>query len=116
MGERKSNSKTQVLKIPADTTAKKLQVFNGILELTDKEMEVLSLLIDKGETVDLCSPTNKRIVAEELNISDHNTLNNYVKRLKDKKVILKTKDGYKINALLQQVINPKVQTVIKLIK
>jgi hypothetical protein len=42
------------LKINADTTLKYLQVFNGILELTFKELEVLSLLIDNSETIDLC--------------------------------------------------------------
>ena len=55
-----------------------------------------------GETIDLCSATNKKIVAKDMGIKDYNTLNNYVKRLKDKKAIKKTKDGYELNPLLVQ--------------
>jgi len=88
------------LKINADTTLKYLQVFNGILELTYRELQVLSKLIDLGETVDLCSSTNKKLVADDMGIKDYNTLNNYVKRLKDKGAIKKTKDGYALNPLL----------------
>jgi len=90
------------LKINADTTLKYLQVFNGILELTYRELQVLSKLIDLGETVDLCSATNKRLVADDMGIKDYNTLNNYVKRLKDKGAIKKTKDGYALNPLLSK--------------
>lgn len=100
------------LKINADTTLKYLQVFNGILELTFKELEVLSLLIDNSETVDLCSPLNKKIVAEKLHIKDHNTLNNYVKRLKDKGAIVKTKNGYEVNNLLK----PENKVIIEITK
>lgn len=98
------------LKVNADSTLKYLQVFNGILQLTFKELEVLSLLIDHSETIDLCSSTNKRLVAEKLHIKDHNTLNNYVKRLKDKGAIVKTKDGYEVNPLLK----PENQVVIEI--
>jgi len=100
------------LKVNADTTLKYLQVFNGILELTFKELEVLSLLIDNSETVDLCSPINKRTVAKKLNIKDHNTLNNYVKRLKDKGAITKTINGYEVNPILK----PENKVVIEIIK
>lgn len=88
------------LKINADTTLKYLQVFNGILELTYRELQVLSKLIDLGQTRDLCSVTNKKLVADDMGIKDYNTLNNYVKRLKDKGAIKKTVDGYKLNPLL----------------
>lgn len=88
------------LKINADTTLKYLQVFNGILELTYRELQVLSKLIDLGKTKDLCSVANKKIVADDMGIKDYNTLNNYVKRLKDKSAIKKTVDGYELNPLL----------------
>jgi hypothetical protein len=87
--------------IKTDTTYKYLQVFNGIMELTDKELLILSKLIDLGETVNLCSPKNKKIVATDLNIKDPNTLNNYVKRLKDKGAIRQTKDGYTLAKFLK---------------
>ena len=36
--------------IKPDTTVKFLQVFNGILELTDTELKVLAEFIDSSET------------------------------------------------------------------
>lgn len=89
------------INIKVDTTYKYIQVFNGILELTDKEMAVLSNFVDLSKTVNICSAESKREVAKAMNIEDPNTLNNYVKRLKDKGAIVKTKDGYKLSKLLQ---------------
>lgn len=88
--------------IKTDTTLKFLQVFNGILELTDTELRILASFIDNGETVNLCSPANKKKVAEVMEIKDHNTLNNYVKRLKDKGAIVQTKNGYELSPLLKK--------------
>lgn len=90
------------IKINPDTTLKFLQVFNGILELTDTELKVLAEFIDSTETANLCSAINKKKVAEKLEIKDPNTLNNYVKRLKDKKAIVTTKDGYQLSPLLKR--------------
>lgn len=90
------------INIKPNTTLKFLQVFNGILELTDTELRVLANLIDSSETVNLCSPANKKKVAELMNIKDHNTLNNYVKRLKDKNAIVLTKNGYALSPLLRR--------------
>ena len=100
MGEPRSYSRMKIT-IKTDTTYKYLQVFNGIMELTDKELLILSKLIDLGETVNLCSAKNKKIVADDLDIKDPNTLNNYVNRLKDKGAILQTKDGYELAKFLE---------------
>jgi DNA-binding MarR family transcriptional regulator len=89
------------IKIAADSTYKYLQVFNGIFELTDKELLVLSYLIDLKKTTNLCSAKNKKLVAEKLGIQDYSTLNNYVKRLKDKGAIITTPDGYKLTPVLE---------------
>ena len=96
------HSMTRKIKIQPQTTYQFLQVFNGILELTDKELEVLSLFIDNSDTVNLCSSETKKKVAKKLNIDNSNTLNIYVKRLKDKGAILKDKDGYKVSKLLER--------------
>ena len=96
--------------IEADSTFKFLQVFNGILELTDKELLILSKLIDIGDT-NLCSPTSKKSVADDLGIKDPNTLNNYVKRLKDKGAIMKGKSGYKLSRLIQPSPNVTIEIV-----
>ena len=94
------------IKIQPQTTYQFLQVFNGILELTDKEMNVLALFIDLSETINLCSADTKRAVAESMGIDNPNTLNIYVKRLKDKGAIKKTKNGYKVSKLIER--NSKV--------
>lgn len=88
------------INIKADTTYKYLQVFNGILELTDKEMVVLSNFVDLSKSVNICSADTKKEVAKTMGIEDPNTLNNYVKRLKDKGAIKKTKNGYELSKLL----------------
>lgn len=90
------------MNIRTDTTQKFLQIFNGILELTDTELKVLAEFIDCSETVNLCSPVNKKKVSEKLEIKDHNTLNNYVKRLKDKGAITQTKNGYELASILKK--------------
>ena len=90
------------INIEAKTTFQFLQVFNGILELTDKEMLILSKFIDLNDSTNLCSQTSKKFVADEVGMQDPNTLNNYVKRLKDKGAIVKTKKGYKLAKLLSK--------------
>ena len=90
------------IQIKTDTTFKYLQVFNGILELTDKELLILSKFIDLSETTNICSADSKKKVAESVGIADPNTLNNYVKRLKDKGALVKTKNGYSLSKLLKK--------------
>ena len=97
-----NQQKARRVNIKTDTTQKFLQIFNGILELTDTELKVLAEFIDSSETVNLCSPANKKKVSEVLGIKDHNTLNNYVKRLKDKGAIVQTKNGYELAAILKK--------------
>ena len=98
----KNQTKLRRVNIKTDTTQKFLQIFNGILELTDTELKVLAEFIDSSETVNLCSPANKKKVSETLGIKDHNTLNNYVKRLKDKGAIVQTKNGYEVATILKR--------------
>ena len=54
------------IQIKTDTTFKYLQVFNGILELTDKELLILSKFIDLSETTNICSADSKKKVAEDV--------------------------------------------------
>ncbi len=89
------------IKIKAQTTFKYLSFFNGLFKLTENELKVLAALVDNQDTDNnLCSASNKKKIAEILEIKDHNTLNNYVKRLKDKKAIIKDKANYKLNPML----------------
>jgi hypothetical protein len=98
------------IQINTDTTFKYLQVFNGILELTQKELEVLAALIDTGELNDLCDIDTKKIVAKKLNLQDFNTLNNYIKRLKDKNALIKKGSKY----ILAPFLTPKSQMLIQI--
>ena len=90
------------LTINASSTIKALQIWNGIFDLTMMELEVLSSLLDTSLDTDsnLCSASNKKRVANLLKVDDYRTLNNYVKRLKDKRAILYEDKVYKINSLL----------------
>ena len=54
----------------------------------------------------MCSVEAKKAVAESMGIENPNTLNIYVKRLKDKGAIQKTKNGYKVSKLIER--NSKV--------
>jgi hypothetical protein len=74
--------------ITTDSAFKYLQVFNGILELTQKELIVLSEFVSVGDPKNLCTIETKKIVAENVGLEDFNTLNNYIKRLKDKGAIM----------------------------
>tara|TARA_Y100001973_G_C5140930_1_gene302876 strand:+ start:315 stop:659 length:345 start_codon:yes stop_codon:yes gene_type:complete len=96
--------------INADTTLKYVQVWNGIFNLTNKELEVLSLFIDIHKTVDIrniCHNKIKQVVAAKLDIRDANTLNNYIKKLKDKGAIRKVESIY----VLTPILNPNIKTV-----
>ena len=89
--------------ITIDNTLKYLQLWNGIFNLTDKELEILSAFIDIQNItneVNLCSVKNKREVARMVGIKDYNTLNNYIKKFKDKRVITKANNNYSLNSFL----------------
>lgn len=96
--------KTKKITVNVNTTYKFLQVWNGIFNLTNKELEILSTFVDTGkvtETKNLCSMKNKKLVAAAVGIKDPNTLNNYIKRFKDKGVFKKEGNNYTVNTLLE---------------
>ncbi len=84
-----------------------LQILNGILKLTRMEIFVLAQFMNLKDALDgtdldpaykeriLFSSENRKIVKENLKITEQN-LNNYIKSLKDKKVILYELGYYKI--------------------
>tara|TARA_R110000765_G_scaffold33034_1_gene76034 strand:- start:283 stop:615 length:333 start_codon:yes stop_codon:yes gene_type:complete len=86
-----------------DSTLKYLQLWNGIFNLTDKGLQILSTFIDVQnitDEVNLCSVRNKKEVARMVGIKDPNTLNNYIKRFKDKGAMIKSMNTYKLNPFL----------------
>jgi len=60
---------------------------NGILKLTDREVEVIAAFI-RYDKENAATPSARKYVAEELEMKSVAVLNNFVKALKDKGVIL----------------------------
>ena len=86
-----------------DSTLKYIQLWNVIFNLTEKELQILSTFIDVQtitDEVNLCSVRNKKEVSRIVGIKDYNTLNNYIKRFKDKGVMLKRSGHYILNPFL----------------
>ena len=107
--------KKKKITVDIDSTLKYLQLWNGIFNLTDKGLQILSTFIDVQnitEEVNLCSVKNKREVARMVGIKDYNTLNNYIKKFKDKRVITKANNNYSLNSFL----NPETDSVTVNIK
>lgn len=64
---------------------------NGILKLTDREVEVVAAFI-RYDKENAATPAARKYVAEELEMKSVAVLNNFVKALKDKGVILPVPD------------------------
>jgi|TARA_R110000744_G_scaffold8270_2_gene27733 hypothetical protein len=97
--------KKKRITVNINTTYKYLRLWNGLFNLTPKELKILAALVDVNREQSLpvknaCNIEIKKLVAERVGIKDYNTLNNYVKRFKDKGVILKKSGNYALNKLL----------------
>jgi predicted transcriptional regulator len=96
-------SKKRKITVNIDTTYKYIQLWNGIFNLTEKGMQILSAFIDVQVITNednFCSVRNKKEVARIVGIKDYNTLNNYIKRFKDKGVVIKKDSLYSLNTFL----------------
>ena len=96
------------VKIKANSIYKRLQIWNGIFDLTNKELEVVSAFIKVNITAkrkNLCSKKNKDDVAKLLQFEDPNDINNYIKKLKDKGALTFNKGSYEVNKML----NPQIK-------
>ena len=103
--------------VKIDTTYKFIKLWNGLFNLTPKELQILAAFVDANrdseeEVINACSSAIKKVVAAKLNIKDHNTLNNYVKRFKHKGVILKKGKYYSLNKILDPGTS-SVEIIIK---
>jgi hypothetical protein len=99
------------LTLKLTTTAKYISFWNSIFNLTKKEISILLDFISISSTYGLCTLEAKKAVSTQRNIKDYNTLNNYVKKLKDKNAIELTNDGYKLHRLLRNEENVTVTVV-----
>tara|TARA_R100000951_G_scaffold48309_1_gene41050 strand:+ start:2742 stop:3083 length:342 start_codon:yes stop_codon:yes gene_type:complete len=95
----------QKLTIKVASTRKYLNLWNGIFNLTPKELRVLSTMVDvarKKKEQNICNVKVKKEAARLLEEPDFNTLNNYVKKLKDKGAIKKVGKNYELHKLLKR--------------
>ena len=102
--------KKRKITVSIDTTYKYVQLWNGIFNLTDKELAIISAFIDTNiirEDINICSVENKKAVSRIVGIKDYNTLNNYVKKFKDKGAMILSHNTYKLNPFL----NPDTDVV-----
>tara|TARA_R110000824_G_scaffold14863_1_gene62927 strand:- start:1088 stop:1417 length:330 start_codon:yes stop_codon:yes gene_type:complete len=93
----------QKITIPIDSISKYVSIWNGIFNLTPMELKILSTFIEVQNITNkknICTLSNKKEVARIVGLSDYNTLNNYIKKLKDKGAFLYNGKGYTLNRLL----------------
>ncbi len=98
------------LNIKANSIFKRVQIWNGIFDLTNKELEIISAFIKvnlKSKSKNFCTKKSKDAVAKIMEFEDSNTLNNYIKKLKDKGALNYKKGIYSVNKLL----NPKITKI-----
>ena len=103
--------------VKADSTYKYLQLWNGIFNLTNTELAILSSFIDVDtnlKNTNFCAMENKKAVAIEVGIKDPNTLNNYIKKFKDKGVVIKKGSNYILNKLLIPNTNGSIRETIEI--
>lgn len=80
---------------------------NGILKLTDLELNLLCLLsFIKNRHDEILNPSIRKAISKELNISMP-SLNNYLKILRKKKVLLLNNNKYNINEKIYIPLNKK---------
>lgn len=85
-----------------------LKALNGFLNLTDFEIDILACMLNNN--VDILNKTNRLEVRNLLNKSEY-TFNNYIKKLKDKKVLIPMEDGLAIHPTIATPIKDKEITV-----
>jgi len=85
-----------------------LTVINCFLMLTKKEIEIISIVLDNSITN---LDTKARVLIREKSGLSVGTLNNYVKRLKDKNVLIQKQNSLVIHDNIIQAIEDKEVSV-----
>lgn len=99
-----------------------LKSLNGILDITDRELELLSKLVEldmkydltSGESKNVCSTKNRKTIKQELGITPDN-LSRYITKFKEKGILVKGKadDELFVNkALIPEIIKDRVQLTL----
>lgn len=99
-----------------------LKSLNGILNVTDREMELLAKLVELDmkynpaldESKNVCSTKNRKLIKQELGITPDN-LSRYISRFKNKGILVKGKaddEMYVNKALIPEIIKDRVQLTL----
>jgi len=76
-----------------------LRVLNGILKLTDKELEILTIFLQVNHK-DPCTSEFKADVIARANLKNVAVLNNYIKKFKDMGLLIYKAGIYSYNPVL----------------
>lgn len=89
--------------LPSDQLNKaKLRLLNCFLKLTDKELDIVCMILDDDQLV--ITRVYRRSLLARLKTTNYN-LNNYIQRLKNKKILINDGDNIKVNDTLLNIIN-----------
>lgn len=99
-----------------------LNSLNGILKLTDRQLELLAKLVeldiahdyDEEGDINVISTTNRKLIHDELDFA-YDNLSRYIKALKKKGYLIPndTGGGWKVNPLLKpEIVKDRVQITI----
>ena len=94
------------LKVPIANTFQSIKLWNGIYNLTDKEISILAKLIDT-EHKEFCSKDHRVKTAEVAGIT-LGVISTYIKRLKDKKAVVIKDDVYEYSKLFKELDNVEI--------
>lgn len=91
-----------------------LFAINGYVGLTDREIDILSLILfyNTGDETVL-NRDSRKTIREELGCRDLN-LNNHIANLKSKGVLVQTVDGVKVNdQIVPELVNNEISVTFK---
>lgn len=99
-----------------------LKSLNGILDITDRELELLSKFVELDmqynpalqESKNVISTSNRKLIRKELGITPDN-LSRYIKNFKEKGILVNGKaddEVYVNRALIPEIIKDRVQLTL----
>jgi len=100
------DSKNIRIKVPVKSTFQAIKLWNGIYDLTDKEITILAILIDTDYT-EFCNKKHRENVALATG-SKHGIISTYIKRLKDKHAITHKEGVYEYSKLFKELDSVEV--------
>ena len=80
----------------------KLRLLNCFFKLTDKELDIICTILDDEQKV--ITRSYRRNLMVRFKTTNYN-LNNYIQRLKNKKILVASEDDLKVNDSLMNIIN-----------